>query len=149
MNLQVVRFLAVILTALALVPAGAHLLELPNKIALAQDQYFTVQGIYRGWALLGIVLIAAIAANFVHAILVRGEAAAFGLALLAFALTVTSLAIFFIWTYPTNRATTNWTVAPANWMSLREQWEYSHAANAATMFLALCAVTASILAAKR
>ena len=36
-----------ILTALALVPAGAHLFELPNKIGLAQDQYFIVQSIYR------------------------------------------------------------------------------------------------------
>jgi hypothetical protein len=43
--LQAVRFFAVILTALALVPAGAHLFELPNKIRLSQEQYFTVQGI--------------------------------------------------------------------------------------------------------
>jgi hypothetical protein len=40
-----------VLTALALVPAGAHLFELPNKIGLSQDRYFIVQSIYRGWAL--------------------------------------------------------------------------------------------------
>jgi hypothetical protein len=39
------------LTALAVVPAGAHFFELPNKIRLSQEQYFTEQGIYRGWAL--------------------------------------------------------------------------------------------------
>jgi hypothetical protein len=44
--LQTVRFLAVILTALALVPAGAHFFELPNKIGLSQEEYFTVQRIY-------------------------------------------------------------------------------------------------------
>ena len=51
------------LTALALVPAGAHLFELPNKIGLDQEPYFIVQGIYRGWALFGIVLFGALAAN--------------------------------------------------------------------------------------
>jgi len=31
MELRVVQFLAAVLTALAIVPAGAHLFELPNK----------------------------------------------------------------------------------------------------------------------
>jgi hypothetical protein len=147
--LQTVRFLAVILTALALVPAGAHLFELPNKIGLSQEQYFIVQGIYRGWALFGFVLLGAIGANLVHAILIRDEPHAFRLALLAFLLMVGSLAIYFIWTYPANQATSSWTVAPANWVSLSKQWEFSHAANGVTTFLALCAVTASLLVTKR
>ena len=63
MGLRSVQFLAVILTALALVPAGAHLFELPNKIGLEQESYFIVQNIYRGWALFGIVLFGALAAN--------------------------------------------------------------------------------------
>lgn len=49
MAMQVLSFLAIVLTGLALVAPGAHLLELPNKIVLAESQYFTVQGIYRGW----------------------------------------------------------------------------------------------------
>jgi hypothetical protein len=61
--LRTVRFFAVILTALALVPAGAHFFELPNKIRLSQEQYFTVQGIYRGWALFGIVLLGDLGLN--------------------------------------------------------------------------------------
>ena len=32
-----------VLTAVALVPAGAHLFELPNKIALTKDAYFTLE----------------------------------------------------------------------------------------------------------
>jgi hypothetical protein len=43
------------LTAPALVPVGAHLFELPNKIGLSEEHYFLVQSIYRGWALFGIV----------------------------------------------------------------------------------------------
>ena len=77
MLLRTVRFFAVILTALALVPAGAHFFELPNKIRLSQEQYFTVQGIYRSWALFGFVLLGAIGANLVHAILIRDVPRAF------------------------------------------------------------------------
>jgi uncharacterized membrane protein len=147
--LQTVRFFAVMLTALALVPAGAHFFEMPNKIGLSQEQYFTVQGIYRGWALFGFVLLGAIGTNLVNAILSWDEPPAFWFALLASLLMVASLAIFSVWTYPANQATSNWTVAPANWANLRRQWEYSHAANAVMTFLALCAVTASILITKR
>ncbi|TMJ67612.1 MAG: DUF1772 domain-containing protein, partial [Alphaproteobacteria bacterium] len=51
------------MTALAFVPVGAHLFELPNKIGLSEQHYFVVQSIYRGWALFGVVIFAAIAAN--------------------------------------------------------------------------------------
>jgi hypothetical protein len=132
--LRTIRFFAVILTALALVPAGAHFFELPNKITLSQEQYFTIQGIYRGWALFGFVLFGAIGANLVNAILSRDEPPAFWFALLASLLMVASLAIFPVWT---------------NWASLRTQWEYSHAANAVMTFLALCNVTISLLVTKR
>jgi hypothetical protein len=68
------QFLAIVLIALALVPGGAHLLELPNKIGLSQEQYFTVQGIYLGWALpAGVVLIGALAASLVLTIMLRGR----------------------------------------------------------------------------
>jgi hypothetical protein len=61
--LKTVQFLALVLTALALVPSGAHLFELPGKISLGAEQYFIVQNIYRGWSLFGIVLIGALIAN--------------------------------------------------------------------------------------
>jgi uncharacterized membrane protein len=145
MALRVVQFLAIVLTALALVPAGAHLFELPNKIGLDQEPYFIVQSIYRGWALFGIVLFGALAANLVHAIMVRGQRAPFWLALLAFLLVAATLVIFFTWTWPANQATSNWTAVPENWRALRTQWEYAHAVNAVLTFLALCAVTLAAL----
>jgi uncharacterized membrane protein len=144
-----VQFLALILTALALVPVGAHFFELPNKIGLAQEQYFTVQAIYRGWALFGIVLLPALVANLVLAVLVRRQRRPFWLALIAFLCIAGTLAIFFGWTYPANQATSNWTRVPENWTALRAQWEYSHAVNAVITFVALCAVTLSVLTARR
>jgi hypothetical protein len=145
MGLRAAQFLAIVLTALALVPAGAHLAELPNKIGLAEEEYFVVQGIYRGWALFGIALFGALFLNLALAILVRRQRAPFRLALSAFLLVAATLAIFFIWTYPANQATSNWTVVPDNWQQLRRTWEYAHATNAVLTFLALCAVTWSAL----
>ena len=112
MGLRVAQFVAIVLTALALVPAGAHLSELPNKIGLDQEAYFVVQSIYRGWALFGIALFGALARTWSLAILVRRQRAPFWLAFLAFLLVAATLAIFFTWTYPTNQATSNWTVVP-------------------------------------
>jgi len=145
MRLRVAQFLALVLIALALVPSGAHLFALPNKIDLARDQYFVVQNIYRGWALFGIVLFGALIANLAHALLLRGRGTPFVPALIAFYCIALSLVVFFIWTYPANQATDNWTVIPANWEQLRRQWEYSHAANALVTFIAFCAVSLSVL----
>ena len=148
MAAKAVQFFAIILTALALVPGGAHLFALPNKIHLAQEPYFIVQGIYRGWALFGFVLFPALAANLVLAAMLRHQRTPSWLALAAFVCIAATLVIFFTWTYPANVATDNWTVAPANWAELRTQWEYSHAVNAVITFAALCSVTLSALLAR-
>ena len=136
-SLRLLRFLAVLLTALAFVPAGAHLFELPNKIGLPRDAYFVAQGIYRGWALFGLVLFGALAANLALAAALRPRRAGLLVAL--------GLVVFFVWTYPANLATENWTRMPADWEGLRRQWEYSHAANAGLAFLALCFAVLSAL----
>ena len=67
MPLKIVQFLALTLTALALVPSGAHLFALPNKINLVAEQYFIVQNIYRGSDLFGIVLIGSLVAGLILA----------------------------------------------------------------------------------
>jgi hypothetical protein len=148
MGLKTTQFLALTLTTLALVPAGAHLLALPNKIDLSEADYFTVQGIYRGWALLGIVLCAAILADLALSVRLRRQRAAFWCALVAFLAMCATLTIFFAWIFPANKLTVNWTVVPEDWRTLRAQWEYSHAVNAALTFLAFCAVALSTLLAR-
>ncbi len=148
MGLRTVQLLAILLTALALVPAGAHLFELPNKIGLPEVEYFVVQGIYRGWALFGIVLFGALGANLVLALMLRRQRRPFWLALAGFGLIGLTLAVFFTWTWPANQATANWTTVPANWQELRTHWEYAHATNALLAFAALCAVTLASLIAR-
>jgi hypothetical protein len=149
MSLRVVQFLAVVLTALAFVPAGAHLFELPNKIDLPQDDYLTVQGIYAGWAWLGIIDLAALVLNVVLAIKLCRQRLAFSFAVAAALCFVVFFAIFFTWTFPANQATANWTTLPDDWSRLRRGWEYSRAVNAVVMLVALCSVTLAVITARR
>src|SRR5215218_2154879 len=53
---DLVFFIALLATALALGGALAHALELPNKISLSRDEYFIVQKAYRGWNQLAYLL---------------------------------------------------------------------------------------------
>ena len=138
MGRKTAHFLAIVLGAMAMVPAGAHLFSLAAKMGLAQEPYFTVQQIYRGWALFGIAIFGALFANIAVAVLVRRQPVAFRFSAAAAALITTMLVVFFVWTFPTNQATANWTTVPANWADLRTQWEYSHAASAIMTFAALC-----------
>ena len=147
--MRVIQFLAVLLTTLALIPAGAHLFELPNKMDLPRDAYLTVQGVYSGWALFGIVDLAALVMNVVLAIKLRRQRPAVYFAGIAALCFVAFFAIFFTWTFPANQVTVNWTTMPDNWSELRQEWEYSHAMNAVVMLIALCSVTLSVITAKQ
>ena len=139
-----VRFLAVVVTGLALVAPASHLFVLPNKSGMPADQYFVAQSIYQGWWMLGLLLPAAIIANAALAFLTNDNGArAFAIA--AGALIVVNLVIFTIWTQPANAATQNWTVRPEKWEALRVQWEYSHAVNAGVTLLAFCSATIAAL----
>jgi hypothetical protein len=86
-----------------------------------------------------------LSANLAHTIVLRRLGRSFSFALASFLLIAATLAIFFVWTFPTNQATNNWTVAPKNWNELRSQWEYSHAANAMVTFAALVCVAIAVL----
>jgi hypothetical protein len=109
MGIRIVQFLAVVIGGLALIPSGAHLAALPNKIALGQSEYFTIQGIYYGWALLGLLWVAALVVNVILVIVVRSQSGPFWLAVMASGCLVVMFAIFFVWTRPANQATQNWT----------------------------------------
>jgi hypothetical protein len=147
MEVRALQFLAIVLTALALIPAGAHFFELANKIELDRHAYFTVQQIYAGWWLFGIAQISALLGDAALTVMLRDERPAFYLALTGMLALVANLAVFFTWTFPTNQATANWTEVPQHWEALRRQWEYSHAFNAVIMFTSFCAITLAALCA--
>jgi hypothetical protein len=143
--MKLLQFVAMVLTALALVPGGAHLFTLPNKIYLGESDYFITKSVYRGWALLGIVLIGAAIANFALALLIRAQRAPSIFALIGGLCLVATLVIFFAFTFPANQATNNWTQIPPDWEQLRWRWELSHAVNAVITFIAFCSLTTSLL----
>jgi hypothetical protein len=144
MTTRLFQWLALLFMASAIIPAGAHLAELPNKIEFVQEDYFVVQQIYAGWSLFGISAIGAIVTSLAFAVALMRDGRPYGYALAAFLLAAANLVIFFIWTFPANQATRNWTFAPANWEALRTQWEYSHAVNALVIFAAFACLLVAV-----
>ena len=110
MALMLLRFLAAILTAIAMAAGFAHLLELPNKMPVSRADYLVLQQIYRGWALLGVVVLGALIMSGIVALRVRAGPAQFYLTLAATACIALSLPLFFIFTCPANQETQNWTI---------------------------------------
>jgi len=145
MWLRTIYFLSLLFAALAVAPAMAHLLELPNKINLSREDYLRVQQIYRGWALLGFVVAGALLSTLALTITVRKTQKPFVFALIALLCIAGTQVVFWTYTYPANQATINWTVLPENWVVLRRQWEYSHATSAVLNLLALISLILSVL----
>lgn len=145
MRIKAVQFFAIVFVALYLVPSGAHLIELPNKMQLGPADYMTVQQIYRGWALAGLVLLGALVSTLSLAVLSRSQRMPFRFASAGFLLMLAATVIFFIWVFPANQATENWTRVPDDLEALRAQWEYGHAVAAmATLMAFLATVIASL-----
>jgi len=131
---------SLLLATLAMMPAAAHVLELPNKIGLSGIEYLTVQRLYRGWAFARLVVVAALMSMLVLLFMLREFPTAFALAWVAFLCLIGTQLVFWTFTQPVNRVTANWTLLPGDWFELRRRWEYSHAASAALNLVALVAL---------
>jgi hypothetical protein len=140
-----VFFIALLSTALALGGALAHAFELPNKIGLSQADYFTVQQIYAGWNRLAILLLVELASMLALAVMARRRPEVLWPVLLAIMSLACAQAIFWVFTYPANVVTSNWTSVPADWEMWRARWEYSHLAGAAFQLLAMSALIIAAL----
>ncbi|WP_141734050.1 DUF1772 domain-containing protein [Oligoflexus tunisiensis] len=143
MSHKTIWFLSLLFAVLSLVPAMAHLLEMPNKLQLSRDEYMTVQQIYRGWALVGVFIFGALLSLLALSLAVRKRTSSFRLVFTAFLCIVATQVIFWTFTFPMNQLTGNWTIVPQDWIHARNQWEYSHAISAV---LNIAAVVVLILA---
>ncbi|HYG19966.1 MAG TPA: hypothetical protein VD816_13605 [Ohtaekwangia sp.] len=144
-QLKAIRFTSIVLVALALSASMAHLLALPNKIRLDREDYFVAQQLYRGWSLLGIVVIGALLSTLLLTILVRGQGTTFALTFTALLCLTGAQIVFWIFIFPANQQTDNWTHIPSHWEDLRRQWEYAHAAGAVLNFASFCLLALSLL----
>jgi cell division protein FtsW (lipid II flippase) len=142
---EVLFFIAMLATALALGGALAHAFELPNKIGLPREEYFIVQKAYYGWSQLGWLLLVQFVSLLAVAFLSRHRTEVMWPVIFAILGLLAAQAVFWIFTYPANVATQNWTTIPDNWESLRSQWEYSHLAGALFQLLSMCALIVAAL----
>lgn len=132
-----VRLIAIVFAALALVPSGAHLFSMPNKLRLEAAGYLVSQRAYDGWSLFAIVVIGAALSSLLLAVLRYRAGQPYLLPALACLSILGTQAIFWTFVFPANKATGNWTTLPRNWEALRIQWEYGHAGSAVLNMLAL------------
>ena len=85
--------------------------------------------------------------SFLLSVLVRDRLRQFALACIALGSVFVTQVIFWMFTFPVNQQTRNWTTLPVNWMTLRERWEYSHLTAAVFDLIAFTAVVLAVLAA--
>lgn len=148
--MKTLRFLTIMLVALSLGAAFAHLLEMPAKLAYDGGLWLhLLQTLYPAFGRVsGVCEIGAVIAAWVLLVAVRGRPQAFRWTLLAAACLAATHAIFWIWVVPVNAELVPLSAdtLPADWERLRKQWEFAHASRAILQIVALAALVISILA---
>ena len=131
-----------VLAVLATLAPIAHVLEMPNKLALDAPLWLAVQQhLYRGWGLFvgAPILILALATTLALLVARRRELTPMRLTLMAAIAYAGMIATFFVLNDPVNAALNTWTPSsiPPYWSSYRLQWEAGHALAAILSCLAL------------
>ncbi|HEX5151700.1 MAG TPA: hypothetical protein VFW07_09625 [Parafilimonas sp.] len=142
---KILPFAVMWLATIVLSALMAHLLELRGKMNLSEENYFTVQSIYNGWAWIGIIEIVVMVLLLTWIISSRKQRALLVYLLFSFICFASGLIVFFIYTFPANQQTLNWTARPGNWAKLRIKWEYSHAGHAILYLLGFSSLIAGLL----
>lgn len=150
--LRTVRFIAVVLAALALTMTSAHVLELPQKMQYGPDLYSAVNTtLYKYFAIAGgVYSMGAIAAIALVSILVSRRSSAFRWTLAA----LLFMSLWFL-SWLAVVVPVNSTIAtalelapqtvPALWIEMRARWEYGHVAGFALQLTGFCALVVSVL----
>lgn len=150
MLLRMWRLVTIMLLSLSMATAFCHLLEMPAKLKIDGARWLTLlQTLYPlAFGTVGAAAeIGAVVAAVVLAFLVRRRRPAFGWMLLATLCLVAAHAAFWVWVAPVNATMAPLTpeALPPDWMRLRNQWEYTHAARAILQVVALGFLVFSVL----
>ncbi len=161
------QILTTLIVAVAMALALAHLLELPGKMRLSKDDYLTVQRIYYpGFTIGGVTEPIGALLLLLLLFLTPGNTARFWLIAAAFAALAAMHAVFWLLTQPVNNV---WlkdtelkglgagffshdpfggrqieTSVKPDWTTLRDRWEWSHAARAALGLLAFILLVTAV-----
>jgi hypothetical protein len=146
--LDAVQLSTIALVALALVPGGAHALDMLGKLQLTPAEYLGVERLQHGWLLFVIAGALALAVIGLHAFLVRRNPVAFGWSIVALGSAAAAQIIFWSLAYPVNLATEGWTLLPVDFEGSRRQWEYALGAGGVLSFGALIAFVRAIEASR-
>jgi hypothetical protein len=151
MLVRVWRLVTIMLTALSMGAALAHLLELPAKLAYEGGLWLTLlQTLYPpAFGTFGAAVeTGAVVSSLALVVAVRHRRPAFGWTVLGALCIVAAHAVFWVWVAPVNDAMGRMTAEtlPPDWMVLRAQWEYAHAIRAVLQMLALGLLVWSVLA---
>jgi hypothetical protein len=143
--------LLIVAIAAILAPA-AHLLELPNKLAMDGALWLAVQqSLYRGWG--PVVGAPTEFAGLALATILSAQKELEGRRFWrrAAVLYAAMVGVFLAFNAPVNAAVAGWTAAalPPDWSAYRLRWEAGHAAAALLSFMALFAVLRGCFAACR
>lgn len=161
--LQILQVAALVATACAMSFALAHAAEMPGKLRLDQQAYETTQTIYYpGFTIGAISEPLAILLTLALAIIRRDEPA-FSFTAAAFCGLAAMHAIYWFATHPVNQywlkdqklsdaggrffafgASERAPSSTANWIEMRNRWEYSHVARAGLALLALTLLAIAI-----
>ncbi len=149
MSLRIWRFVSLYLTAITLALTFAHLLEMPQKMQYGEALYLSVQhSLYLYFAWVGAfaesgAVIALIALSFQ----VRRRPGIFGPTLLAAVCVAAGLAVWFGFVSTANTKMAEWRgiPLPPDWMAVRRQWEWGHAASAVLDLIGFAALLISVL----
>ncbi|MBB4568336.1 DUF1772 domain-containing protein [Rhizobium leucaenae] len=161
------QILTILVVAVAMALALAHLLELPGKMRLSKEDYLTVQRIYYpGFTIGGVTEPIGALLLLLLLFLTPLNTVTFWLCAAAFAAMVVMHAIFWLLTQPVNNF---WlkdvelkglgagffshdpvgghridTVVKPDWTMLRDRWELSHAARAVLGLLAFILLVTAV-----
>jgi hypothetical protein len=143
------RFVTIMLTALSMSAAVAHLLELPAKIHMSGEEWVTVlHTLYPpAFGTVGAFFEVGAVVTALVLVLLAWRRPGWGWTVAAAACLVVMHAIFWVLVAPVNATMGAATPAtlPPDWPALRDQWEYSHAARALLQIAALGALVCSLL----
>lgn len=150
MTLKIARFLTIMFVSLSMGPAMCHLLEMPAK--MAYDGLFWLkisQTLYgpRFGTVGAFFEVSAVLTSIILVIIVRHRKPAFAWSILGAICMIAVHASFWIWIAPVNEKIAAMTpeTLSADWTTLRNQWESTHAARAYLHIVAIGALVISIL----
>jgi hypothetical protein len=143
------RFLTLMLVALSLAPAFAHLLEMPAKMTYEGSLWVVLlQTLYVQFGTIGAAFeVGAVITSLTLVFMLRHQPATLIWAAIGASCMVVAHAVFWIWVYPVNVALVPASPGdlPPHWQSLRNQWEYAHATRAVLQVVALASLLCSVL----